>query len=171
MGVNITTDVNSLRLVRDANSTANSFGALIPTATEPDESADGVIKCAVTDANNEVFVIPFGVGSDTDTFAARVVGWSARSDTGNTVWVPYQLLDVTCALTTAVGIAGTQPADTDKFCDTITSPSGIADHSISSPADNTVAFFTLDVKGSRYIQIQFDLLTGSTEANALYRFI
>lgn len=152
-----------------SNSTAASFTALAATATEP--TGAGVIDLPLTgDAVNSFLqLIFFGAGADNSTFDARVSGWSKV----DTLWVPTPLVEVSCTLGAAVGVASQAVLDTERFADTLSlaaAYSGLAGSlaTVVSPAGDLVARLLLDLQGFRKFQVQFDM-TGATSGNAIYK--
>ena len=150
------------------NSTAASFTQPVSTLTEP--TADGVVDLAKDGlvTNNQIKLLPFGVGSATQTFNLRVVGWTTVRNATVTQWVPFTLCELVCTLCTATGVATAPVTDTNKFCDTITLTTGNAnvDNSIVSPGSNQIAHAVIDVKGCAKIQVLIDVVS-ATSGNAL----
>lgn len=190
---NIATLCMALQKLRKTNTTDTSFPSRVPTATAPTGVGDDVAQTvsavfdvgfdanmpngAIRSEKNLIKIIPFGAGSDTNTFAMRVIGWQlaykrdvAHNDELEALWIPHTLGEFSCALSTPTGVAGRTCVATDLFCDTITlvSTSGNddVDISITSPADNTIAHVKIDVAGCQKVEIVFDL-TGASSANAL----
>lgn len=169
MSVTLTTLVNQWGRVRTTNATDSSFPSRISTITTP--ASDGVIGNAsgVGQVPNNLSLIFFGAGSDNDTFSARVIGWAK----GNTLWLPTILTQLDCTLSTAVGVAGTDVLDTERFADTIAIASGFGSDGVNvrplSPANNTIAHVVVDLEGHALWEVTFDM-TGATSGNALYRW-
>lgn len=154
-----------------ANATDTSFASRVPTTTEP--TGDGVV--GLRSHPDQVvptwlLLVPYGTGDANDAFDVRVVGWRRVG----TLWVPTTLLEFTATLGTAVGVAGADVADTEKFADTVSDPAtgkgsvGV-DCQPTSPADNTVAHYLVDTRGCPKVEFLFDATTGDpTGANLLY---
>ena len=197
MQCQLATLCSSLLKLRKTNTTDGSFPSRVPTATEPsgvgDDASQDITstgKAAVFDIGqldstgrhevvsekNRIKIVPFGAGSDTQTFSMRVIGWQrafkrdeARDDRVEGLWIPTTLAEFSCALSTPTGVAGKAAIATDLFCDTITltgtSGNSGVDISITSPADNTIAHVVIDLKGCQKVEIVFDM-TGATSGNA-----
>jgi hypothetical protein len=156
------------------NPTDTSFPSKIPTGTEP--SGTGVINLgnAGAVAQNGLLVVPYGVGDDNDVFAMRVIGWrSIGKDPNTRLWIPVLLAELTCTLCTAVGVAGKEVVDTERFCDTLALVTGNDDISIDIVSPSTtsaqlIAHAVIDVKGFQKVEFTFDMTTGDpTNANCL----
>ena len=179
---------------RVTNSTDANFPTIAPTTTEPTGIGDAVAQTTKGVFNlyshadntgagvsqNLVCIVPFGTGSDTNTFLMRVIGWRLACDrpaTGNprdslnTVWIPVNLAAFTCTLSTPVGVAGRSVIATERFCDTIalTGTQGNDDISIDivSPANDTIGHVVVDMKGSQKLELIFDRNSSATACNAL----
>ena len=136
---------------------------------------------------SSVIILPFGAGSDTNTFDIRVYGWSkilkgagnAASGATLDLWVPILLTQETVTLSTPVGLANSPINTTTPAGDTVLFPDTLAANAITgtdnieriSPANNLMAgAVAVDLFGSEKIEIRFDM-TGATSGNALFRFI
>jgi hypothetical protein len=167
MSANALTEVNEWLELLDTNSTSSSFAATAPTATEP--TGDNVITLSRlgTMVCQNLMLAFFGAGNDDQTFDARVYGWQQVAG----LWVPTLLAQLSCTLSTVVGVAGYPVLNTERFADTYSLASGFnANVSVEvvSPANNTIGHVLLDVRGFSKIQVDFDM-TGATSANALYK--
>jgi hypothetical protein len=178
---------------RVTNTTDTSFPTRIPTATEPSGLGDAAAQTtsAVFDLSrgqgasggntqyNRALIVPFGAGSDTQTFDMRILGWySIKSRTGgdnpNTrLWVPIPLAQITCSLSLQVGVAGKVNVATDVFCDTLAIGTTTANQGVSidvvSGANDLTAHLVVDLKGAQKLELTFDM-TGATSGNALVGF-
>jgi hypothetical protein len=175
------------RPIRATNATDNGYPTRNPTATEPSgtgdnaaqASASGVFDLAgngiITD-KNRVILVPYGAGSDTNTFSMRVIGWRrAYGRTGNDpnklLWIPIPLADFLCTLSVQTGVAGKSVINTDLFCDTIalTGTTGNDDVSLDlvSPANNLTGHVVLDLKGFQKLEVTFTTGGSATSCNAL----
>lgn len=189
---NLATLVTPFLRVRQTSATDNGFPSKVPTKTEPTGVGDSAAQATASavfhlhagearadgrSERNRVLVVPFGVGADDTTFSLRVIGWrkaydrdkAERDDTA--IWVPVKLVEVLCTHCTSVGVAGTIMATTDRFCDTIaltgTTANDDVDVSITSPADNTIGHFALDLKGFQKVEFTFTTGGSATAGNAL----
>lgn len=178
------------RKARSTNATDTSFPSKVPTITEP--SGGGVLD--LTEGGQglvpeSLVVLPFGTGDDNDVFDMRVIGWRrivGGPNPGDILWVPCIIAQVTATLSAAVGVAGAPVVATERFADTLAvTVEGVtrdgeltaADAEtftssgttvITSPANDTPAFFEVCVKGFEKIEFTFDTTTGDpTGANAL----
>lgn len=152
---------------RSSNDTSGSFGSRAATTTAPTVGSSGVISPgqlngAVARTLKLVF---YGAGSDNDTFDARLYGVAYAN--GLYVYVP--LLQVSCTLSAAVGVASATVTNSERFADTIATPAlgqGGIDVVVTSPANDTPAHLLVDVQGFSYLALDFDM-TGATSGNAL----
>ncbi len=97
-----------------------------------------------------------------------MLGWRPSG----ALWIPTILAEVSCTLSTAVGVAGQDILDTERIADTISGVIGTAgsDYQIFSPANNTPAYILVDTKGCPDIEVLFSVGT-ATGANALIAFV
>lgn len=120
----------------------------------------------------------FGTGNDDTTFLARILGWRYVTDAPGTpetaIWVPVPLLELTCTLSTATGVAGGTVGSSDRFADTlaIVGTTGNDDVSIDivSPANNTPAHVVVDLKGFQKVEVIFDRNSSASSCNGLWAF-
>ncbi len=159
------TEVNEWLELLDANDASTSFASTVPTATEP--TGDNVIQLSRLGATvcQNLMLAFFGAGSDNQTFDARVYGWQQVAG----LWVPTLLAQLSCTLSSVVGVAGYPVINTERFVDTYTLASGFNSNvsvEVVSPASNTIGHVLVDVRGFSKIQIDFDM-TGATSGNAL----
>jgi hypothetical protein len=175
----------ALQKARPVNETSTSHRALVPTITEPVSAAtatgtsafvfDAGWKGAV--AQNRVMIFPYGLGSDTNTFNMRIWGWRYLPQTTllPAMWFPFPLAEFLCAISSgSPGLAGQQVIETEFFADTITVVAGqgnVLSYEIVSPANDTLAHVLVTLKGSSKYEITFDMVTGTTSANALLALI
>jgi hypothetical protein len=179
--------------IRGTNATDNGFPSRIPTLTEPtglgDSAAQATASAVLNLRNNtgsgaggpnRVIVVPFGVGSDTNTFSFRVIGWRrarARSGDGTApasnrlLWVPIVLGEFSATLSLQVGVADSLISASNRFCDTIALTGTTANDDVSidlvSPANDTTGHVVLDVKGFEKLEITFTTGGSATSCNAL----
>lgn len=129
-------------------------------------------------------LFPIGVGSNDDAFSLRVWGWSrfdfGASGSAAPVWVPAELLEVSCTLGSFAGVAGGLVAATELFADTITmvkeptlaadvTPAGTTE--IMSPANDTPAWVEFRLRGVELLEFDFDQTTNTPTMNALLQFL
>ncbi len=160
------------------SATDTSFPSRIPRATEP--THDGVHALSASPYNgglaqNGLVLVPYGLGDDDDVFAMRVIGWRRLGDDIATlIWVPVILAELTCTMSTAVGLAGRLILNTERFCDTIALVTGNDDVSVDivSPTGNVIAHAILDLKGFQKVEFTFDTTTGDpTNCNCLFALL
>ena len=130
---------------------------------------------------NGVSIMFYGTGADDATFAARIIAWSkvvtdrsgAVTDIDR-VWIPHDLVEVTGALSTFVGLAGKTILDTHRFADTLalsgTTANAGVNVNIVSPANNRPARMYVDLEGAEYLEIQVEDDGSATAMGALYKF-
>lgn len=151
-------------------STATSFAALIPTATEP--SGAGVFDLASeslglggnTYVPSHLQLLPFGTNGNNDTFDFRLYGWSKVA--GSTLYIPQLLIDVSVILGNIDGSA----IGTNVFlADTLTVNDGPADSSIWRSLidcqEDLPASVVVHTRGCRWIQFDWDLAGGQEAAS------
>lgn len=154
------------------DSTATSFASTAPTTSTP-YASDGVVDMKganSTSVSNVAIVKFFGAGADDDTFDWRIWGWREMS----AGYDPILLAKGSCTISTCVGVTGGLATSSHRFADTITvahPATGNISYQVCSPKtdgiDNIAGHLTLDLKGCRYLQFDFDR-TGTTSAcNAL----
>lgn len=171
----VETYTSALHKAKATSATDTSFPSKIPTGTEP--ANDGVIDLRGSGilGQNAVFCVPFGAGDDDDAFSMRLIGWRVYgTDPATLLWVPVILAEVSCTMSTAVGVSGKLIGASERFCDTITLVTGNDDvtDSIISPTGNVIAHITVDLEGSQKLEFTFDTTTGDpTNANCLYALL
>lgn len=171
------TAVRPLVRHRTVNATDTSFPSKVPTATKPSGTGASASAASVAETKgaSNLRVVPFGAGSDTNTFSLRVIGWKFVGTPGSDeLWVPTVLAEYSCALTTAVGVAAKAVLDTERFCDTLTLTANMGNDGVDttkfSPGGDLVAHFLVDLKGSDLFELTFDM-TGATSGNALTQLL
>lgn len=125
---------------------------------------------------NIVKFIPYGTGADNATFTILVVGFThilTDANASAVEWVPQPIAELTCTLSSFVGVSGSTITDSDRFVDTIAIASvgnSNVDVVISSNALNYPASFSVDCKSCEYIGL---LMKGgtATTSNALYQML
>ncbi len=170
-----------------ANNNDSSFASKIPTVTEP--TNDGVIDLKGTGSTIPQWmdVLPYGLGGDNDAFDMRVIGWRHIGELGpqaalKALWIPTILVEVTCTISAAVGIAGAVVLNTERFADTITiksagfEPTITADTTrqgtvvVFSAVNDLIAWFALELRGMEKVEFTFDQTTQTPTMNALISF-
>lgn len=175
------TRVFPLTKLRATNSTDGTFPARAPQAAKP--SGAGVIDwqslLALSGAGGvptNLMLFPFGIGADNALFDLLVIGWKHTSSVANGIdgaapalWVPIPILQVTCQLSTAVGVANRDVVATERFADKLTSAAwnSAAGLELRSPENNYPAWLMFDALGCPVFEVLFDLDT-ATAANALW---
>lgn len=175
------TRVFPLAKLRTTNSTDTSFPARSPQATKP--SGEGVIDwqalLALSGAGGvptNLTLLPLGTGSDNTAFDLLVIGWKHTSTVPNGIngtapalWVPIPILQVTCQLSTAVGVANRDVVAGERFADKLTGAAWNSANGLElrSPENNYPAWLMFDALGCPVFEVLFDLDT-ATAANALW---
>lgn len=183
-GGNILLETMSMafRKARSVNQTSSSYVSKVPTQTEPSGDAGSATGASIIDltskdgiiAQNALLVVPFGAGSDGNTFNFRVIGWRYIGTNPQTrLWVPVNLLELACTLSAVVGVAGMEVTNSERFVDTISVTKGstlsgeAAAENVVSPANDTIAHLMVDVKGFTKLELSFETGSSATNCNAL----
>lgn len=177
MGQNILTQSGVMRRVFTTNDATVGTAITNPTDTLTRPSGEGIIEMTNNDGGltlNALFLKPYGVGSDTNTFLMSVFGWDkivGISSTTKEQWTATLLASFTCTLTTVTGVAGGILGTSDKYCDTIAIGVGNANVSneIVSPTGDVIAHIVLDTKGCPVVQIKMCRNGSATSENCLAR--
>lgn len=165
------TQISGLQKLLTTNATDASFASKVATVTQP--TGDAVFTLSgdtggIKTSGRLKFVF-FGVGSNDNTFKARLVGWDL-SPSG--LYIPIPLFQVTCTLSTAVGVDGEDVDDSERFVDTLSLESGfgIANENnwLFNPANNVVAHAVVLDMGLTRFEMQFDMNSSATSANVLW---
>lgn len=165
-----------LRKALATNSVLTSYSSIVPTVTEPAESpTTGVHDLAVgcNTGPQKLLLIPYGVGSDTNTGAIRVWGWNkipgGAAGTSD-LWVPILLADLAIALSVPTGVAGSPVVAANLFADGITITKGNADWvDVQATGTDAVTFAVILLHGIRKVQFNAHNNSSSTSVNALWR--
>lgn len=182
MPTTIMTQFTPPRKARSVNQTSSSFVAKIPTVTVPaDDAATATGQASVEMRNGGAFtqnglvILPYGTGSNGNTFSMRVVGWRQfGTDPHTLLWLPTTLAEFLCTLDSAIlGIAGKTIVATEYFCGTIaivgTSGNPNVSCEIVSPAvSGSMAHVVVDTKGFEKIELSFSTGSSATDCNALF---
>ena len=130
---------------------------------------DGGGYCA-----NAVKLVPYGVGSNGNTFSMNVYGWYSviRSNTQPILWVPILLASFTCTLDSSCpGVGGSAIPSTSYFCNTIALVTGNqgTDVDVVSPGGSIheIAHVVVDAKGARIVEVRFGTGGSATSCNAI----
>ena len=169
-----------IRKALDTNSTASAFTAKIPTATEPTNS--GVFRLSDSQHGlgtdgvgpDMVQLIPFGGNDNNDVFNMRLWGWSRTAGApgaSGLLWVPQLLAELAVTLGS---ISATAIAANMLMADTIVVTYGDAaadGYGVMpiSPANDLSASALVHLRGSEYIEFDFDLHTNCDAMNCLWR--
>lgn len=146
------------------------------TAAETTTEPTGVGVHNLTTGNgglsaNCMRVIVAGEGADDSTGAIFVTLWNSFVGTsGIKRWVPTRLCEIDFTLSSATGVDTT--LGFDRYADTLAlvmPASSVPGVTIHSNADNTQAFFSVDLMGAEKVQISFTFAT-ATAGNALLAF-
>lgn len=153
-----------------ANSTASSFTA--PTCVSSTSNTDAPTTTAIKSTGNAMNVLPFGAGSDTQTFSMRVIGYSKHQTSASAKqWVPHIICQLACTLCPQTGAtATTKPTSSELICDTITITNGTKSAVVDTQFADTAAIAVVDITGYEYIDFTFDM-TGATSGNCLYQML
>lgn len=165
----------SCKFARDravgSNSTSTAYDVALtacPSATAPSNihergNAQGVL------------VIPFGLGSATQSFSMRIIRWYLfKSATGgSSLWIPVIAFEGVCTMGAPVGVASNELLlNTEGLCYTITEDTTLTESTpqvyIQSPGmTGHVGYIMVDLLGCDFFSFDYDLGT-VTSANALY---
>lgn len=170
----------SFRKARSVNQTSTSFVAKIPTVTEPKGDVGTATGASVIElgnyggtTQNGVLACFYGVGSNDNTFSARLIGWRSIGENAvsTMLWIPVLLAEYQVTLSsTYPGIASKTIIATEFFADTITLTYGNANVSeeIVSPTTNAgIAHVVADLKGFQKLEFTFNTGSSATDCNAL----
>lgn len=172
--------------VRSTNSTATSFS--VPSATKTKPSGEGVLYLADyagADVPPKAKILVFGTDDANETGKARVIGWNrvlhtSSDNSDSTLWVPFEILEVTATLGAMPGIAGTLVDENQLFADTMTvdsEPVSTADTTndgaseFLSPADDKAAWVKFCTYGAELLEVIFDRNSSSASLNALIQLL
>lgn len=172
---------------RRVNATDTSFPSRIPTKTRPALGLESAGSATSQDvirtrgpngaiSQNLILVMPYGTGSDNDTFNLRLYAWRLVSPPNNdpnlNVYVPLMLCELACTLSATVGVAGTPLVATERLVDTIVLTTGsTANVTIVSPTGDIPAHALIDFLGGPDLEFTFDVNSGTTGMNALVAFL
>lgn len=158
---------------------------LVPTSTGLQAIGDGVISFGNLGnyCPGRIFLVPFGVGSSTNTFSLKVIGWTpTKLGVGIPLWVPTVLQTSQVTIGTAAGVAGADLGTTSLFATTITTSYGptwittgaspvAPDWFQLSPGSNDIGGIIVESLGFRFIEVIYTTGGSATSCNALYRKI
>ena len=180
----------NLRKARITNATDNGFPSRVPTATEPTGTGNNAAQATASavfnlgigglSSQNAVFIKPFGVGSNTNTFSLRLIGWnyvldpSTPEDRTLAFWDPTVLVEYACTLTSSVtGVSGSTVSTSNLFPGTMTLTVGNANVSndLVNPAGTIAAHAEVDLKGFQKLEFTFTTGGSATSCNCLFRLL
>ena len=156
------------------SSTEGDFPALVPTTTKP-----ATVDSTTTGANLVVWephgvrslIMPFGVGADNTTFAARITVWRTVVVAGTTtLYVPELIASAACTNSALVGFAGASLIATERLADTIVLSLNDTRRVTSydeATGDLSPAVIEVRHEGAELIEVTFDMGT-ATSGNILY---
>lgn len=171
------------------NSTNATIAAATPQVATP--SGAGIFDLTAGQTNSliprKLKIIPYGVGSDANTFLMKVIGWQHVGQLGpqsTPLWVPQPLIYLSGVLSSALpGVAGSPVPATNYFAKTITITSAGVDEPVItetttgvrgtairfSSTDATVpAWAIIELYGIEMIQFLFGLNSSATSVNSLW---
>lgn len=164
-----------------ANYSTNGYPTKINTLTMP--SGDGVIPFGHLGeaCPPNLVLVPFGVGSSSNTFSLKVLGWRAtKLGIGQPLWVPVALSTFAITVGTGTGIAGADLDTTALFATTITcsygptfvtvgdNPHALGNWFELSPTSNVQGAIVVPSLGFRFLEVIFTTGGSITSCNALY---
>ena len=151
----------------------NASPALTAAASAPASTlvvAPGSGIHSVKSSNLAKFVF-FGVGDDNSEVNVTITTWNPVGSDSTLLWVPALVCKVKATLSTIVGIAGTEIAETNRIADTIILIDGDPTVKITSDVDAQVASLLVDLEGGHVMTLAFDSAgLSSSAASANYIF-
>lgn len=172
----ISTRSGPIQPIYAANVTTNASAIANPADTFVDPTGDGVLDFGHYGvmAANDLLLVPYGVGTATNTFLLSVFAWDlvpGNQGTAQSAWTAYLLASFTCTLCTAAGLAGATVDATQLYCGTIAVVVGNAgvDVDVISPTGNLKASIMMDVKGAKKVTVRLDRNGSATSCNTLAR--
>jgi len=190
----LNTRASQWHLARATNQTSSAFVSKVPVYTEPtgdtnDATGSSIIDLTHTSegspqtgpAQNGVCACFFGVGTNAQTFSARIIGWSAIGTDrksavtpDNRLWVPIVLAELLCTIKSAIhGVANTVLGTNQFFADTIAVVGTAANQGVGvdivSAGNTTIAHVFCDLRGSQKLEFSFSTGSSATSCNALYK--
>jgi hypothetical protein len=167
--VTITQKALNYRRLFAADGTLNAPGTgatLAPALTDPLRNVTGVLAVGehgVTQGANAKFIF-FGVGTSTQTFNAKIIGWTRA---GN-LWIPVTMASLNCTLSSTAGagdIGGVLA--TELFVGTLSVNSSLIQTGGAAwPSDGGIQLLPLNLAGFQRIQLAIGSGTAS-HGNAL----
>lgn len=176
----------SFRKARSVNQTSNGYVSKVPTATEPSGDAGTATGASVFDlssptgalSQNGLVAVFYGTGSNNNTFSARLIGWRPVGETNTLtmLWIPVPLIEVAVTLSsTPVGVVGHTIVATELFADTIALTGTTANANVGvelvSPANDTIAILSADLRGFRKLEWSFTTGGSATDCNCLWALL
>jgi hypothetical protein len=139
-----------------ANSAASDFASLNSVSAVP----TGARPCPP----GFIHLVPFGTGSDNNTFSMRLVGVRKVADSE---YLLIPLAQWACTLCADVGEAAKVILNTERFCDTITQTFGPGGNQVVAPGSDVRGYIVADPMDCGHYLLDFDMGT-ATDANALF---
>jgi hypothetical protein len=184
------TDLERARATNSTNS-AFSVSRVLPSITQP--LVTGQVASATTpqffdisgnkssglgDVGQNAFkIIPYGVGSNTNTFSFRAFGWRRHKhvDPQNgyvPLWLPEFFGEWLCTLDSSIpGVTGAIVDSTNYFCSTValTNPAAATSGMLLMNPGTTglIGSVLIDFQGCKIGQLEFSTGSSATNANAL----
>lgn len=167
------TQSSPFRKALATNATDSSFASRVYTVTEP--TGAGVLEMGTLmggAAQNIAIVVPFGIGSDNDTFDIRLLGWRKIVSTSQTIiaWQPVPLVEATCTLCAQTGVAGSSISSSNRLADTVVLKTAYQSKNsieVISPTGDVAGHIAVDFKGFQKLEVQFAIVSGTTSMNCL----
>lgn len=137
---------------------------------------------------DRVRIYPYGLGASNDVFSMRIFGWNRLNAVGGTVtkrtvWLPAQIGEFACTLSTFAGLADSPVLNTELFCDTITVVATVGEPTYTaattnggttmrySPANDMPGWIEIPVGAFEFLEFDWDQTTNTPEMNALLQFL
>jgi hypothetical protein len=159
-----------------ANVTTASVTEPVPTLTKPSGTGVVVFGDGGAEASSATKLVPFGVGSNAQTFSMNCYGWSVVQAPPSAVdtkdlWFPVLLASFSTITldSTIPGLAGTLVNASQLFANAITlvvGNSGISVEVVSPATTGEVAHIVLDMKGFKMLELRYAIGT-TTSCNCL----
>lgn len=165
------------------NLNSSAFTKKVAKTTKP--SGNGVLELGPGAVPAFVRIFPYGLGADNDVFSLRVTGWHrvGSGPTPGTLWFAETLLEVTCTISTFVGVVGSPVLATERFADTIATVATVGEPTrqadvtrsgtvaVFSPANDTPGWVVMRTYGCELLEFDIDQTTNTPPANALLQFL
>ena len=186
----IETLAQDFRKARITNTTDSSYPTRAPQLAKPKGTGNAVgqTTSAVFESRgtgeyvqNSILIVPYGNGSNDNTGFMRLISWRPVQDPlqvqgqADKVWIPVPLFDVEYTLGAQTGVTG-GTISTEFFADTISITGTTANQGVSidvvSPANDTIAYLVVDIRGTTLLEIIFNTnSSSSTDCNAIWCYL